>query len=344
MHHKFILFLVLSLALSACAGAALVETPEIELPTVEATPLPLTQPAPTKPLPTSTQPSDPEPTATLEPIIMRDGAGTQVRLLSPAQRVVSLAPSNTEIMFAVGAGAQLVARDSFSDYPPEAQALESIGDVYGGLNLELILSLQPDLVLAAAITPPEQVAALREAGLTVFVVGNPTSMEDLYTKLGEVAQLTGRSTEAAELVVSLQKRVSAVLEVLAGLENRPHVFYELDGTEPNAPWTAGPGSFIDLLIQMSGGENIAASLDGEWVQISLEALIEADPDLIILGDAYWGGVTPEDVASRSGWDALSAVVEGKVLPFDDNLVSRPGPRLVDGLEQLARIFHPALFH
>ncbi len=123
----------------------------------------------------------------------------------------------------------------------------------------------------------------------------------------------------------------------------PLVFYELDVTDPNAPWTSGPGTFIDTMIRTAGGENLGSTLQGFWIQVSLEELIRLDPEVIILGDYTLGGVTPEMVAQRAGWEGLKAVIEGQVYTFDDNLVSRPGPRLLDGLEAMARLLHPELF-
>jgi iron complex transport system substrate-binding protein len=141
----------------------------------------------------------------------------------------------------------------------------------------------------------------------------------------------------------LEARGSAVEQKLTGITERPLVLYELDGTDPNAPWVPGPGTFVNTLLTSAGGDSMSATLEGEWVQVSLETIIERDPELILLGDATWGGVTPEMVAARGGWDALTAVQNGNVFPFDDNLVSRPGPRLVDGLEALAKLLHPELF-
>jgi iron complex transport system substrate-binding protein len=97
------------------------------------------------------------------------------------------------------------------------------------------------------------------------------------------------------------------------------------------------------MITLAGGENLGAQLPSDWAQLSLETLLTTEPDIIILGDATWGGVTPEAVAARAGWDSLTAVKEGRVIPFDDNLFGRPGPRLVDGLEVMARLLHPTLF-
>ena len=121
----------------------------------------------------------------------------------------------------------------------------------------------------------------------------------------------------------------------------PKVFYELDGTDPSKPWTAGPGTFVDLLIKKAGGVNVGNALTSDWAQISQEALIVANPDIIILGDASYG-LTIDQVKARPGWDGIQAVKTGKVLLFDDNLVSRPGPRMVDGLESLVKIIHPEL--
>lgn len=270
-----------------------------------------------------------------------DGLGREVTLAAPAQHIVSIAPSNTEILFAIGAGEQVVGRDELSDYPEEAKMVESIGSAFQNLNTELIVSLKPDLVLAAEINTPEQVKQLEDAGLTVYYLNNPTTLEGLYENLELVAQLTGHEEDAAALVESLKARVAAVDEKIAPLSSRVNVFYQIDSTDPAKPYTAGKGTFITLLIDRAGGYNIAAELDG-YPQLSLEEIVAADPAFIILGDSMWG-VTPEQVAARPGWENLSAVKNNKVFPFDDNLVSRPGPRLVDGLEALAKLLRPELF-
>jgi iron complex transport system substrate-binding protein len=272
---------------------------------------------------------------------LTDGLGRVVSLAAPAQKVVSMAPSNTEILFAVGAGGQTIGRDMFSDYPAQAMALPDIGGSMGEYSLEAITALDPDLVLAAEINTPEQVKALEDLGLTVFYLKNPTTLEEMYTNLEIVARLTGHEKEAAGLVTALKARVAAVDEKIAPFSMRMSVFYEVDASDPAKPWTAGKGTFITLLIDRAGGWNIASDLDA-YPQLSVEQIVAADPQVILLGDAAWG-VTVESVAQRPGWETLSAVKNGQVLPFDDNLVSRPGPRLVDGLEALAKLLHPTLF-
>jgi iron complex transport system substrate-binding protein len=276
-------------------------------------------------------------------IELSDGLNRTVHLTVPAQRIVSLAPSNTEILFAVGAGAQVVGRDTYSDYPAEAQAATDIGGGFGDLNMETIVSLKPDLVLASNLTTEAQIEALEKLGITVFALSNPVGFEGLYDNLRITADLTGHEAEAQTLIANLEARIAAVQQKMGSIEARPLVFYELDGSEPDAPWTAGAGTFISTLIDTAGGENLGNKLEGEWIQISAEELITQNPDVIILGDYTWGGVTPEQVAARAGWDSIAAVVNGKVYTFDDNLVSRPGPRLIDGLEAMARLLHPELY-
>lgn len=269
-----------------------------------------------------------------------DSLGRAIALEAPPQRVVSLAPSNTEILFAVGAGSQVVGRDEFSDYPPEAASIASIGGSFGEYNVEAILALEPDLVLAAEINPPELVQQLEDLGLIVYYLGNPTTIEEMYTNLETVASLTGH--DVTELVDSLKVRVAAVDEKIAPLSSRIPVFYEIDATDPTKPWTYGPGTFGDLLISRAGGYNIGGIASDPYPQLSLEQIVAANPSVIILGDSMWG-VTVDSVKARPGWEAIEAVKSNSIFPFDDNLVSRPGPRLVDGLEQLAKLLHPELF-
>lgn len=276
---------------------------------------------------------------TAAPISVTDGLGRTITLPEPAGRVVSTAPSNVEILYALGAGGQVVGRDEFTNYPAEALALPSVGGSFGNLSNEAIVNLQPDLVLMAEINTPEQVQALQDLGLPVFYLSNPSDLEGMYANLVTVGKLTGREAEANALVETLRGRVDAVEARLAGISERPKVFYELDSTDPSAPYTAGAGTFIDLLIRMAGGENVTGSINTPWVQLSIEELLVLDPEIILLGDAAYG-VTVESVMQRTGWQGISAVANGQIYPINDDLISRPGPRMVDGLEELANLLHP----
>jgi iron complex transport system substrate-binding protein len=341
-NHWIILSLSLALILmfSACASAApqpaSTGSPPTQAPTMQVA-------SPTSPLAPTAVPTEPAETSTPAVMTFTDGLGRKVTLNGLPQRIVSLAPSNTEILFAIGAGSQVVGRDDFSDYPEQAAQVADIGGGFGKLDEETIVSLKPDLILAADITPAEQVKALEDLGLTVYQLSNPTTLEGLYTNLQTVAEMTGHEAETEQLIGKLKERVKAVEDKISTVKDKPTVFYELDSTDPNAPYTSGPGTFIDTLINMSGGSNLGSVLDSAWAQISLEELVTKDPNIIVLGDYTWGGITPEDVAKRAGWESLSAVKDGKVYTFDDNLVSRPGPRMVDGLEAMAKLLHPELF-
>ena len=210
----------------------------------------------------------------------------------------------------------------------------------GEYSVETIVSLKPDLVLAAEINSPELVKQLEDLGLTVYYLKNPTSFEELYVNLEIVAQLTGE--DPTKLTDSLKARVDAVDEKIMPLSARPEVFYEIDATDAAKPYTYGPGTFGNLLIARAGGTNIGNELTDPYPQISLEQIVVSNPSFILLGDSMWG-VTAEAVASRPGWETIEAVKSDQIFPIDDNLISRPGPRLVDGLEQLAKLLHPGVF-
>ncbi|MBI3241125.1 MAG: ABC transporter substrate-binding protein [Chloroflexi bacterium] len=329
MFRKLLLpFLALTLLLSACATPA---TPAVQ-PAIEPTIAPTVAP--------TVEPTA-EPTA--EPIALTDSLGREVTLAAPAQRIVSLAPSNTEIAFAIGAGGQLIGRDDFSDYPPEAASVPSVGSLYPNVNAEAIVALKPDLVLAAGITSPDDVKALADLGLTVYATSYAVTLDDVYGDILAVGKLTGHAVEAENLVVSMKARVEAISAKTAPLATRPNVFYETDDTDPSSPWTRGPNSYAESLINLAGGVNVGSVGSAQDFQMSLEEIVNQNPDIIIFSHASYSGRTPEQVMARPGWETIKAVEIGAVFAIDGNLIDRPGPRVVDGLEALAKLIHPELF-
>lgn len=323
----FTVLLALSLALGACAPESVpTEAPEPEASPTESPALePVEEPKP-------------------EPEVMTftDDLDVTLEFTGYPQSIVSLSASTTEILFAIGAGEQVVGRDEMSLFPEEAVAVTSVGAMWGEVPAEAILALEPDLVVAAQIVNEDQVQALRDLGLNVYWQANPANYEELWENLRDFAALTGHEDEAESLIADLDVRVKAVEEKIAPLSYRPSVFYELDATDPSAPWTTGSGTFIDYIITTAGGFNAASALEGEYAQISTEELIAVNPGIILLADALYG-VTPESVAERSGWDAISAVENGAIYPIDPNIMSVPGPRLVEALETTANILHPGVF-
>jgi iron complex transport system substrate-binding protein len=275
-------------------------------------------------------------------ISLTDGLNRTVILHGPAQRIVSLAPSNTELLYEVGAGAQVVGRDDFSDFPAEAKALPSVGGSMGSYDLAAIAALKPDLVLAAQINTPQEVKALEALGLTVFYLNNPYHLVDLYQNLQTVGSLTGKTSQAAALVQSLQQRIQALIDKLPTVTSHYKVYYELDASDPARPYTAGPGSYINIILETAGDHNIGATLSSPYAAIASEEVIKQNPDFILLGDAAFG-VTVESVMQRPGWSAINAVKNNHVYVFDNDIVSRPTARIIDAIEMLAKMLHPDAF-
>ncbi len=274
-------------------------------------------------------------------ITLTDDAGRQVTLASVPQRIVSLAPSTTEMAFALGIGNRVIAADTFSDYPAEAKSLPKIKTY--PLNFEQVVSLQPDLVLAAGIQAPDDIKKLSDLKLNVLVVGSSkATFEGVMTDILMVGKATGTELQAQSVVDGMKQKLDRIKGIVLGATTQPKVYWELDATDPTKPFTPGPGSFIDDIIALAGGKNIAASAKAPYAQLSTEEIIAANPDVIILSDAAYG-ITPDSVKARGGWGTISAVKNNKVLAIDDNLVSRPGPRVVDGLEAATRLIHPELF-
>lgn len=267
-----------------------------------------------------------------------DDASRTVYIEQTPQRVVSLSPSITEILFAIGLGDKVVGVTEHCDYPEAARAKPKVGG-YFTTSLEDIVAKDPDLILTDGYDPVMQ--QLEGLGIPMLVL-QPEDIDGIFKDIDLVGKVMNKEEEAARLVDSLQQRLDKVAEIKASATSSPTVFYEIDATDPTKPWTAGPGSFADILISLAGGSNIVTE-SGSWLQLSLEKLLSANPDIIILGDYPY--VTPKQVEERSGvWQDLTAVNLGKVYAVSDpSLTSRPGPRIIDGLEEIARMIHPELF-
>ena len=267
-----------------------------------------------------------------------DDASRTVYIEQTPQRVVSLSPSITEILFAIGLGDKVVGVTEHCDYPEAARAKPKVGG-YFTTSLEDILDKDPDLILTDGYDPVMQ--QIEGLGIPMLVL-QPEDIDGIFKDIDLVGKVMNKEEEAARLVDSLQQRLDKVAETKASATSSPTVFYEIDATDPTKPWTAGPGSFADILISLAGGSNIVTE-SGSWLQLSLEKLLSANPDIIILGDYPY--VTPKQVEERSGvWQDLTAVNLGKVYAVSDpSLTSRPGPRIIDGLEEIARMIHPELF-
>ncbi len=295
-------------------------------------------PAAVAPTPTPTASLSPTATATAAafPATITDFQGRSVAIATQPRRIVSIGPSNTEFLFALGAGGRVVGRDDFSDTPAAAQRIEKVGGVK--VNLEKIVSLRPDLVVSVKFSDGT-IERIAGAGIPVLVV-DPQSLGDVARTAILLGHAVGADGDA--LAGEIQRKLDALKQKVAAATTKPRVFHEVDASEPTKPFTVGPGSYINDLIVLAGGTNIAANAGSAYPQISLEEVVKADPEIIVLGDAEYG-VTPEQVAARPGWSGISAVKDRKVFPISDSLVSRPGPRVAEAAQAYAQLVHPELF-
>ena len=261
-----------------------------------------------------------------------DAYGVPVTITARPERIVSLSPASTEGLFALGAGAQVVAVDEYSDFPAEAPTTTLSGFTP---NLEAIVAFEPDLVVVS-YDPGDLVAGLQAAGITVLVLPAAVTFDDVYTQLEILGVITGNVGGAAELVASLQTRVAAVVATLPALERPLTYFHELDDTL----YTVTSSTFVGAVYALLGLDNIADAADPEgasfgYPQLSAEFLLDADPDLVFLADTRCCATSAETFAQRPGFSALRAVQDGNVIELDDDVASRWGPRIVDLLEQAA---------
>jgi iron complex transport system substrate-binding protein len=272
-----------------------------------------------------------------------DVAGRKVTVNGVPQRIVSLAPSDTEILFALGVGSNVLAVDDFSDYPAEAKSLPKIGGTGDKYNFEQIVALKPDIIFAAGITSPDTLKKLQDLKLTFVVLGvEKTTFDSVLTDISLAGQITGRADQAKQLTDSMKQKVDAIKAKVATAKTKPRVYWELDATDPTKPFTVGPGTFVNDIITMAGGVNVFANASSPYPQVSAEQVVAANPEVIILPDAAYG-ITVDSVLARPGWQKIDAVKNKHVYPIDDSLVSRPGPRVVDGIEAAAKLIHPELF-
>ena len=320
------LFSVIPVAAAACAGPAAT--------------------GPTEPSASASAAASAAPAAAdAFPLELTDDAGRVVTIAAEPQRIVSLAPSNTEIVCALDACDRLVGVTDFDDYPAQVVELPAVV-VNAVVDVELVVEAEPDLVLAAGneLTPSSVIDQVAGLGLPVLVL-YPESLEAVHSDIELVGRALGQTSEAATLVAAMRERVAAVVEAVEGVD-RPRTLYEVFHAE-GTTYTAGEGSFLASLLDLAGASPVTGDAEGV---LEAEELVAADPQLILLGTASYDPTLadPETalqaVAARPGWADLSAVRGGRVVPYRADIVTtRPGPRIVDGLEALARAIHPERF-
>ncbi len=324
------LLAVVALAVLACNGGG-------------SGPSPTATPAPT-PSPTvearfsfvcADAPFDTPTEETAFPLELSDSVGNTVTLEAPPQRVVSLSAGHTEILYALGAGGQVGAVDNTSDCPAATADLPMV-DAFTP-SVEAIAALEPDLVIIF-FDPGDLQSSLQGLDIPVLNLASPSSVEGVYEQVDLLGEATGHALDAARLIADMQAAVQDIRSEIGDVADAPTVFHEIDNTY----FTAGPGSFIADLYDILGAGNIAEATGQPFPQMSTEAIIEADPEVIILADED-AGESPDTVRDRPGWGSVSAVRNDRVHVIDPDIVSRPGPRLVEALRTLAAYLYPELF-
>jgi len=288
------------------------------------------------PTPTPTPPPSATAAPAAFPATVTDFQNRSVTLPQRPERIVSIGPSITEFLFALGAGPRVVGVDDFSDEPAAAKQLEKVGGIK--VNFEKVVSLKPDLVLSVKFSDGT-IEKLASAGLLVLVV-DPQNAGDIARTAILLGRAIGNSGET--LARGIQKRLDDVRSKTSAATTKPRVYHEIDASDPTKIFTVGPGSYIADLIDIAGGQNIAARATSAYPQLSAEEILRSDPEVIVLAAADYSA-KPDQVAARSGWSVIAAVKNKRVVTIAPNLINRPGPRVGEAAEAYAKLVHPELF-
>lgn len=274
--------------------------------------------------------------ANAEPVTVTDDLGRDVRFMKPPERIVSLAPGLTEILFSLGLDDRIVGVTDYCNYPPEALSKTRVGGL--NANIERILALQPDLVVGVAgLYQQENLTRFERFHIPYFVV-DPSSLEKIFGTILVFGKITDAKENAVESVRQLRARLEGVRQSVRSLPPA-RLLYVVD-KEPLI--SVGKGSYLADLIREAGGINIAGGLEKAYPMLSMEYVIQQDPQVIILAMDADRTLSDQEKRYWDRWSSLSAVRDGKIYKVDRDLLNRPGPRILDGLEELARLLHPSI--
>lgn len=272
------------------------------------------------------QQSDPG-NASAGSFLVTDLTGTVSEFDEPAETIVSLTASNTEILFALGLGDKVIGKDDYSYYPDEANNIPVMGD-YNGPNIETIVEAGADVVFSSTKLQADAAQSLRDLGITV-IASEAGTFEEIFTSIELIGKVCGADDAASALIASMRERIAAV-EANVGANERPRVYYCMSYGE-YGDWTGGKGSFINEIMALAGGNCVTDDVDVQWANLSLEQVVERDPEIIFLSSYY----TAEELAALPGYGDTSAAKSGNIIVINPDIVERPGPRIVDALEEIA---------
>ncbi len=272
---------------------------------------------------------------------LRDALGFEFFPGSPPERIISLAPNLTEILFSLGLGDRVVGVTRFCNYPAEAKKINQVGGIIDP-NLEKIASLKPDLILAFRGTPLPVLDRMRTAGFRLFVLNEGETIEELFPLIRIVGQVTGRERQAAELSLNLERRYESVIKKLQTVESRPRVLLLLSGP---GYWTSGGRGFLNDLLKKAGGEPVTAETPDRWVLLNPEEILGLAPEAVVVlaSSAEAFESFKGNLLRNPSLKAVPAVAKKRFFALDEDSSSRFGPRLIQALEELARWLHPQAF-
>ncbi|GAB0169032.1 ABC transporter substrate-binding protein [Lysinibacillus sp. CTST325] len=273
------------------------------------------------------------------PMTITDATGKEITLEAPPEKIVSLIPSNTEILFGLGLNNEIVGVTDNDDYPPEATKKDKVGGI--DYNIEQIIALTPDIVFAHASGMSYSKGAIEQleaAGVKVFVVADAKNFNETYTTIEQLGRATGKLEEAKKMVANMKAKVEEVETKLKGVEPKK-VFVE-SSDEPQI-YTAGKGTFMNEMLEMIHAENVAADVN-DWYPIEAEQIIAKNPDVIVVAYNYVPNILTK-IPQRPGFETITAVKNKAIVQVDESTTSRQGPRLADGFEELAKAVYPEAF-
>ncbi|MCF6137468.1 ABC transporter substrate-binding protein [Pseudalkalibacillus berkeleyi] len=275
------------------------------------------------------------------PVTITDALDHEVTIEETPKRIVSLIPSNTEVIYELGLEKEIVGVSDFDNYPKEVSDKEKVGGQE--INVEKIISLNPDLVLAhesGAQLASEALQQLRDSGIAVIVVNEAANFEEVYDSITMIGKATGKADKASETINDMKKQVEEVKKKVAEVDEQKSVFVEVS-PEPEI-YTPGKNTFMHEMLQIINAINASADIDG-WAKIDQETIIDKNPDVIITTYGYYTENPKQQVLNREGWSKVTAVESDQVHDVHSDLVTRSGPRLVEGVEQLAKAVYPEVF-
>jgi iron complex transport system substrate-binding protein len=271
-------------------------------------------------------------------LTFKDEVGREVTFPFPPKRIVSLAPNITEILFSLGLDEEIVGVSIHCNFPEKAKSKDRVGS-YISLDFEKITFLKPDLIIATGVgNTRDMVDRLEKLGFQTYVI-YPKNFDDILQSIGHIGQVVNREKEARRIIEEMRKRSQRVIEITKGLP-RPKVFIQI-GDIPIV--TVGRGSFADDLIRLAGGENIAGKEKEVYPRFGMEEILKRSPEVIIISSMNPKGDYQKILQEWTRWKTIPAVKNGRIHLIDSDLLDRPSPRIIDGLEELARVLHPEKF-